>query len=638
MARLNTDPPVSTDSLETLRRKLLRQNRDLAKSNNIRALRIRELENECSLMLSENLELRGRILELETQVEDNEARRIADHALSIKEKLEAQLTEWGTMLAGLGLEPPPKRHSPRARKSIIKQRMSFHSNRPSPSQRRLRDIAREVEELGHISENKSYPRKSMNPEQILALRSEADEVSSPELGPRPVSKFIDQDPVKIDSPTRTPEPSPPRSKMQPPIMLQSLRVDKPKEKIASPEKKEAANAKSAEPESPVPRIPQDLRPVATPVVQPIKTGSKRKFAARDENDVPQIQITSKENRSARILPEKASVLGKAEGKTLKELTTIRKEARDRATVGANPRKPLSAKSTNDDVSSPKKVKDVTKDEIAAAKADAKPKTETKPKATHDRPKARPKPAPVKIGAVLAAESVMEKPCVTELAAPVAEPALLLPTSPEPATSSEEPRGDTPPPAHISSSGETSRPSRRNRTAVSYAEPNLRDKMRRPSKQLFDAVAGEAYTRRTSQSQLKRESDVGDLSTASMSSRAQAFEADLGLGSPLASRSKSIAQERQARQLSTEGSISKNTTDGPSKSSEPATKDESSSFDSDVYDFNDSSPQVDKSSAPELAKPSRRQSKASRRHSEAVDTDEAYIPKERTSSRRRSMMV
>lgn len=139
----------------------MRQNRDLAKSNNIRALRIRELENHCALMLSENLELRGRILDLEGQVEDNEARRIADHALAIKEKLEAQLTEWGTMLAGLGLEPPPKRHSPRARKSVVKQRMSFVSTRPSPSQRRLRDIARDIEDLGHIPENKSYPRKSM---------------------------------------------------------------------------------------------------------------------------------------------------------------------------------------------------------------------------------------------------------------------------------------------------------------------------------------------------------------------------------------------------------------------------------------------------------------------------------------------
>ena len=184
MARLN-EPPVPTDSLETrklhlrnsrscilprrrltmsldiVRKKLLRQNRDLAKSNNIRALRIRELENDCACMLSENLELRGRILELEKELEDNDARRIADHALAIKAKLESQLTEWGTLLAGLGLEPPMKRHSPRPRKSQQKPRLSFSSARPSPSQQRLRDIAREIEELGHISETKTYPRRSM---------------------------------------------------------------------------------------------------------------------------------------------------------------------------------------------------------------------------------------------------------------------------------------------------------------------------------------------------------------------------------------------------------------------------------------------------------------------------------------------
>jgi hypothetical protein len=111
-------------------------------------------------MLSENLELRGRILELEKQVDDNESRRIADHALAIKTKLESQLTEWGTLLAGLGLEPPMKRQSPRVRRSS-KQRMSFHCNRPSPSQRRLRDVARDIEDLGHISENKSYSRMSL---------------------------------------------------------------------------------------------------------------------------------------------------------------------------------------------------------------------------------------------------------------------------------------------------------------------------------------------------------------------------------------------------------------------------------------------------------------------------------------------
>lgn len=139
---------------------MLRQNRDLAKSNNVRALRIRELEGECALMLSENLELRSRIVELEAQIENNEARRIADHALAIKTKLEAQLTEWGSLLSGLGLEPPIKRHSPRIRKNV-KQRISFCPDRPSPSQRRLRDIARDIEELGSISENRSSSRQSL---------------------------------------------------------------------------------------------------------------------------------------------------------------------------------------------------------------------------------------------------------------------------------------------------------------------------------------------------------------------------------------------------------------------------------------------------------------------------------------------
>ncbi|KAL2205121.1 hypothetical protein CC79DRAFT_1399311 [Sarocladium strictum] len=637
MARLNTEPPVSTDSLETLRRKLLRQNRDLAKSNNIRALRIRELENECSLMLSENLELRGRILDLETQVEDNDARRIADHALSIKEKLEAQLTEWGTMLAGLGLEPPPKRHSPRARKSIIKQRMSFHSNRPSPSQRRLRDIAREVEELGHISENKAYPRKSMNPEQILALRSEADEVDSPVLGPRPRSQFIDQDPIKIDSPTRTPEPSPPRSKMQPPIMLQSLGANESQERLASPEKKKGTETlKPSEPESPIPRIPQELRPAITPVAQPIKLGSKRKLGARDENEKPTTQIAGKE-RPMKVLPEKSSGFGKAEGKTLKELANMRKEARDRAPVVTNPRQALSVKSTNNDVTSPKKAKDKTKDETTTIKTDSKIKADVKPKATQDRLKARPKPASGKIEVILATEGAAEKPSVAELAVPVADPVMLLPVSPEPTTSSEEPRGDTPPPAHISSNGETSRPSRRNRTAVSYAEPNLRDKMRRPSKQLFDAVAGETYTRRSSHSQVKRESDVGDISSNSLS-RAQAFEAEFGPGSPLASRSTSDRKETIVPRASGSCTSADARAGGDSAGMSEAPKEESSSFDSDVYDFNDSSPQVDKSTAPGSTKSGRRQSKASRRHSEAVDADEAYLPRERTSSRRRSMML
>lgn len=139
---------------------MLRQNRELAKVNNVRALRVRELEGELSRALSENLLLRGRVLELEQEAEDNETRRIADHAMAIKEKLESQLTEWGNLISGLGLEPPLKRHSPQVR-NPPRPRMSFSTNRPSPSQRRLREVAREIEELGHIAENKPHSRRSM---------------------------------------------------------------------------------------------------------------------------------------------------------------------------------------------------------------------------------------------------------------------------------------------------------------------------------------------------------------------------------------------------------------------------------------------------------------------------------------------
>lgn len=54
----------------------------------------------------------------------------------------------------------------------------------------------------------------------------------------------------------------------------------------------------------------------------------------------------------------------------------------------------------------------------------------------------------------------------------------------------------------------SRPSRRQRAVVSYAEPNLRDKMRRPTKELIDAVGSDG-SRRSSSFQLVRESSGED---------------------------------------------------------------------------------------------------------------------------------
>ncbi|RDA87196.1 hypothetical protein CP532_2524 [Ophiocordyceps camponoti-leonardi (nom. inval.)] len=484
MARLN-EPIVSTDTLETLRKKMLRQNRELAKSNNARAQRIRELEKDCAYMLSENLELRGRILELERQVEDSETRRIADHALAIKTKLESQLADFSALVAGLGVEPPPKRRSSQQQQQQqqrrqTRPRLSFSASRPSPSQRRLRDVAREIEDLGYISENKSGPRRSMNPEQILALRSQADLVDSPELGPPPLSMFIDEEPVKIDSPckatTETQAPSP-TTPADPPIRFE-----------------EPSPSPAAEPSSPSPATGR------TTVVPSVKTGEKRKLAVREDvRDFPSLQ---KENQVIELV-ETGKKEENPEKKNLKDVAVVGKHERERRKgTDGKARQPLAAKSTNEHLRSPKK------DGTAVTKPEP-----TKVKPSQARARSKTKSSVLAVEEASAGEkapsSLPQPPNLEER--PLL--AVLPPSSPEPlptavaaiktttttATMTTEEGVDkgggdaTPLPTQVdmsSSGGDATRTSRRSRAAISYAEPNLRDKMRRPSKQLFDAVAGE----------------------------------------------------------------------------------------------------------------------------------------------------
>ena len=79
--------------------------------------------------------------------------------------------------------------------------------------------------------------------------------------------------------------------------------------------------------------------------------------------------------------------------------------------------------------------------------------------------------------------------------------LFSPASSEPSAARPSLR-DTPPPPELNpltstsdTLGMTGRAARRPRGAVNYAEPNLRDKMRRPTKVLVDAVTGEGRARR-----------------------------------------------------------------------------------------------------------------------------------------------
>jgi hypothetical protein len=386
-------------------------------------------------------------------------------------------------------------------------------------------------------------------------------------------------------------------------------------------------------------------------LQQIKIGSKRKLAARDDMVTSRSQRSNDENENPRIANEKRSIREKAGDRTVNELSGIKKDLREKASATGT-RKPLSAKSTNDDMTSPKKIsKPASTDEIAAAKADL-----VRSKISQDRPKSKSRSlAHITIEPAQdlepTAPDVVDVQC--GLTTPYTEPSLLSPHSPDTTASKDAGRGGTPPPGDVNASREPARPSRRNRTAVSYAEPNLRDKMRRPTKEMLDAVAGEGrYARRSSAAEqapetvkVKRESGAEDSWKQLSSVNAASGENEPGSipASPLAGKSSSpeTARNMAIRSGRRTSMMIQDLVAGSETSHEDG-KDETASdttglSEVDVYEFTPSSPQFEEQ-APVRNKRKTASRPSSRRGSSAVHVEDGPEARERASSRRRSMML
>ncbi|KAI3341282.1 hypothetical protein F4824DRAFT_308761 [Ustulina deusta] len=507
MARLN-EPTVSTDTLETLRRKFLRQNRDIARINSTQSLKIRSLENECARLLSENLQLRSDVLRLKTELEGSHAHRVADHALQIKEKMEAQLVEWGAMLAGLGHEPLPRNRSPRALKKPRIQRSSIGRTRVSDWRRRetmgsiedLEAAALQEGRLPPLWENKTYPRETLSRDEILALCSEAEEsIDSLDLGPPPVSRFVDDDPVKLDLSTLT--------KLLKPALSESD-TSGPEDMCHDPTSYPTSPSPSTKTQDVIEEKPKGNRieiakaatkstaaPEPETTSQTSKANLKRKGREEDEKEnvplskPPLLAGTAIKTQLGKATNEKP----KPTNRLIKELPISRRDARGRSSH-ATQRKPLGAKSSNEALGSPKKSAQPAEGKKPKPKVEEKGDEPTRGHLTLQK-----EPAPIEITPPSPPETAPRVDIEPERLS--AEPNVAVPDSPE-LCALREKMNDTPPPVDISSKGETTRANRRARAAVSYAEPNLRDKMRRPNtKQLFDAVTSEnKNTRRTSQCQ------------------------------------------------------------------------------------------------------------------------------------------
>lgn len=314
--------------------------------------------------------------------------------------------------------------------------------------------------------------------ELLAVCTEAaDTNNSPDLGPPPTSRFVEEDPVKIDSPSRSTgslEPSPK-------IKGEALpRPDVPAQPKLDPKKRTAPAKESVANEDAEPARPTD--PLSRPL---LKAGSKRKFG--DENDEAQAPgaLLVKTKEPLKSASEKPLAVGDLKNRRSSKGTSKSVQVTDAPPM--RPRKPLADKGINDDLVSPKKMtKSATTDDLKKTVSEAD-------RAVAPLKKKRVVPIKLTIPS-LAAPSMARVPA--EPATPSADPGVVSPDTPETKPTFDNP-GDTPPPVDISAHGETSRPSRRVRAAISYAEPSLRDKMRRPTKELFDAVSGEGKFIRSS---------------------------------------------------------------------------------------------------------------------------------------------
>ncbi|TVY82247.1 Shugoshin, partial [Lachnellula suecica] len=520
MARLN-EVAAPTESIESLKRKFMRQNRDIARANSTQSLRIRNLENETSRLLADNLGLREQIIRLQNELDNGQAQRIRDHTNDVKSQLEAKLQEIGTLITDLGHEPTRKRKSAQGGQ-IIRASPST-----SPDQRNWKNMctlseamAGQEGRLPPIMENKSYPRRTLERQDVVNLIADAegglDTTESPEIGPPPVSQFVDEDPVKIDLPKRIRKNDlEDLAGLDPSLSINLEQRRKRKEILGPSEPKGGSNATSA--------------PGGQENAGSLKTGAKRKLSVRDDDEPEPLPRTVQESpddfRFTRVVSEdkaRSKTVSQPENtghKATRELAVARGAPREKrsSTSTTTNRKALAPKSVNN---SPRKIGRVPiQDDIKAAKNDV-PKFNPTKDNTREK---KSEPITVKPQSEPLVDTVEIQP---EPETPAAVDDVFSPSSSQPSTARVESR-DTPPPPDLGS--DVQRPSRRSRGAVSYAEPSLRDKMRRPTKDLVDAVSGEGKSNRGSIVKVEE----GRTSTG-ISIKAEAEEEDAWKRMPLAS--------------------------------------------------------------------------------------------------------
>lgn len=495
----------------------------------------------------------------------------------MKEQLELKLSEVSDLVGELGVLPEKvaRRSSQRRRHGGLVSELVKPVEERETRQRHT--IFEQEGRLPAILEDKCYPRRTLeNREiQVLAQGDNDEATESPDLGPPPVTHFDGTDAVTFNakrSPRRTStelieeseEPnktsttaSDSRRKRRTSILLEPSSVngiatsatDEVEMIIPEPEKVD---------------LPIQPRPI-------LKTGAKRKLEMSELEDTSRVAKELDDfifQRKATVAPvsiPRQSRFSRPPGKPSGEnLESLDDRSPERSAQPA--RKILAPKSTN----SPAKRSVITASDKAEMIKDDMP--ERRPER---RVVSRIRTKAAVIDAPETHESQSERQrrvretqdadIQSHLAPKTPAPDMndiMSPTSTEPSTKQRPPREM----AMTNSvedvlNGSIGRGSRRARAPVNYAQPNLRDKMRRPGKELVGAVEGlvklqteidQEKTRGGSESigleSAKQERDCPGQAEENARSRWQVLEAGRGgksePASPLGNKTAPSSQERE----------------------------------------------------------------------------------------------
>ncbi|KAJ5923036.1 hypothetical protein N7516_010739 [Penicillium verrucosum] len=479
MARLN-DYAAPAESIEALKRRFVRQNREIARVNSLQSLRIRSLESEVSHLLSENVSLRKQVINLTQETERLEAGKMLHNGIyDIKSKLDAKLAELSNLAADLGSLP---RKVGRLCDDQIDRPKQAAESRP-----RTEDMMEgEDGRLPAIIEDKYYPRQTLDPQELDSLVHDDHSI----LDSPPQFSFM---PDEGDAPIEHSSPSPEST------FRGQINDDIPEEPepflpatLETRKKKKKSSSIIAPEISPAPTDRQQSPPIDT-TQNTTSVSTKRKYIPEDDDQfTSNLDVDDDEFQFTRPShsPKKKTNLF-ADTQRDQSPTKNVEVTRGSKTPVLSMRKVLEPKSANSNLGSPKKAR-------MSSHQDSKlMQRSTKGDENNNSPQK------VKDVEKLSGKTANQKPRVSRVAPSNKEKRASRPAPPQPEEPSLHQPSLSPHPNAVNTEESAIRPSRRRGAVVSYAEPNLRDKMRRPTKEMIDAVA--LGSRRSSSFQAGRDS-------------------------------------------------------------------------------------------------------------------------------------